>query len=65
MNMQTLPVVDEAEVIGRDQEMNDILSELLQDVDQQRIKIFSIVGLGGSGKTKLAQLIFSKVKNEN
>ncbi|CAD6254751.1 unnamed protein product [Miscanthus lutarioriparius] len=65
MNMQTLPFVDEAAVIGRDQEMNDILSELLQDVDQQRIKIVSIVGLGGSGKTTLAQLVFSEVKNKN
>ena len=65
MNMQTLPFVDETAVIGRDQEMNDILSELLQDVDQQRIKIVSIVGLGGSWKTTLAQLVFSEVKNKN
>jgi len=65
MNIQTLPFVDEAAVIGRDQEMNDILSELLQDVDQQRIKIVSIVGLGGSWKTTLAQLVFSEVKNKN
>jgi Leucine-rich repeat (LRR) protein len=62
VNKETLPIVDEAAVIGRDQETDDIISELLKDDDQQRIKVVSIVGLGGSGKTTLAQLVFKKLE---
>ncbi|KAJ1266095.1 hypothetical protein BS78_08G125000 [Paspalum vaginatum] len=52
-------IVDETSIFGRDQERNMIISELTQTNDQQRIKIVSVIGLGGSGKTTLAKLIFN------
>jgi predicted AAA+ superfamily ATPase len=58
-NMTSLPTVDVASVLGRDQEKHQIISELVETNDQQRIKTVSIIGLGGSGKTTLAKLVFN------
>ncbi|XP_062202664.1 putative disease resistance protein RGA4 [Phragmites australis] len=55
----SLPNVDEASVLGRDQEKHQIISKLIEANDQQKIKIVSVIGLGGSGKTTLAQLVFN------
>ncbi|CAL4905517.1 unnamed protein product [Urochloa decumbens] len=58
-------IVDETSVCGRDQEKNRMISELIETNGQQRIKIVSVIGLGGSGKTTLAKLVFndSTIKN--
>ncbi|KAL6595664.1 hypothetical protein ACP70R_048004 [Stipagrostis hirtigluma subsp. patula] len=61
VDVPTLPIVDEASVLGRDQEKNQIVSKLLEANDQQNIKIVSVIGLGGSGKTTLAKLVFNDV----
>jgi len=58
-NMMSLPTVDVASVLGRDQEKHQIISKLVETNDQQRIKTVSIIGLGGSGKTTLAKLVFN------
>ncbi|KAL6597437.1 hypothetical protein ACP70R_046877 [Stipagrostis hirtigluma subsp. patula] len=57
----TLPIVDQASVLGRDREKNQIVSKLVEANDQQNMKIVSVIGLGGSGKTTLAKLVFNDV----
>ncbi|KAJ1266092.1 hypothetical protein BS78_08G124700 [Paspalum vaginatum] len=52
-------IVDETSIFGRDQEKNRMISELTETNDQQSIKIVSVIGLGGSGKTTLAKLVFN------
>ncbi|KAL6871019.1 hypothetical protein ACP4OV_014867 [Aristida adscensionis] len=60
--MPSLPNVDEKSVLGRNKEKSQIISKLLETNDQHKMKIVSIVGLGGSGKTTLAKLVFNEVK---
>ncbi|KAL6658299.1 hypothetical protein ACP70R_003885 [Stipagrostis hirtigluma subsp. patula] len=55
----SLPIVNTASVIGRDQEKQQIIAKLVENNDQQEIKVVSIIGLGGSGKTTLAKLVSS------
>ncbi|WVZ54680.1 hypothetical protein U9M48_005444, partial [Paspalum notatum var. saurae] len=55
----TLPTVDETSVRGRDQEKHEIISKLADNNNQHIIKIVSVIGLGGCGKTTLAKLVFN------
>jgi Leucine-rich repeat (LRR) protein len=55
----SVPIIDEASVTGRDQEKRGIISKLVEPNEQQKVKIFSVIGLGGSGKTTLANLVFN------
>ncbi|BAS93754.1 putative disease resistance protein RGA3 [Oryza sativa Japonica Group] len=59
--MQTYSYVDEQEVIGRDKERDEIVHMLLS-AETDELLILPIVGIGGLGKTTLAQLVFNDVK---
>ncbi|XP_039855222.1 putative disease resistance protein RGA1 [Panicum virgatum] len=55
----TVPNVAMASIIcGREREKQEIISKLVDKNNQQIIKIVSIIGLGGSGKTALSNLVF-------
>ncbi|KAL9373041.1 hypothetical protein Peur_035285 [Populus x canadensis] len=54
-------LVDESSVIGRDVEKKTVVSKLVGESSQeaQDVDVISVVGLGGIGKTTLAQLAFN------
>ncbi|TVU49375.1 hypothetical protein EJB05_00683, partial [Eragrostis curvula] len=55
----SLTNVDETSIFGRDQLKLRLISELMETNNQHKIKIVSVIGLGGSGKTTLAKLVYN------
>ncbi|MCI02305.1 CC-NBS-LRR resistance protein, partial [Trifolium medium] len=61
----TASLVDESCIYGRDHDKNKLINYLLSDNDSgKRVSIISIVGLGGMGKTTLAQLVYNDERME-
>ncbi|XP_027157014.1 disease resistance protein RGA2-like [Coffea eugenioides] len=58
---ETGSTVNEPEVLGRDEEKEQIVRILTKEKDRvdQNVSVLPIVGVGGLGKTTLAQLVFS------
>ncbi|XP_027181810.1 putative disease resistance protein RGA1 [Coffea eugenioides] len=60
-SLETGSMVNEPEVLGRDEEKEQIVHILMKEKDRedQNVSVLPIVGLGGLGKTTLAQLVFN------
>ncbi|XP_048426213.1 putative disease resistance protein RGA4 isoform X2 [Pyrus x bretschneideri] len=56
---QTHSFVRKEEIIGRDKEKREIVGLLLDPIPEENVSIISLVGIGGLGKTALAQLVFN------
>ncbi|XP_057528173.1 disease resistance protein RGA2-like [Amaranthus tricolor] len=62
---ETCSYVDVAEIIGREGDLEHIVGRLLDSDVQTDVSFLSIVGMGGLGKTALAQLVYSDKRVES
>ncbi|CAJ2638992.1 unnamed protein product [Trifolium pratense] len=61
----TACLVDESSICGREGEKEEIINYLLSTNDNDKqVSVISIVGLGGMGKTTLAQLVYNDQRIE-
>lgn len=57
---KTSSYIDVSEVRGRDVDKNTLVSKLLSEISQSRgFHVVSVVGMGGIGKTTLAQMVYN------
>ncbi|KAA8547768.1 hypothetical protein F0562_004197 [Nyssa sinensis] len=62
---QTSSLVNESEIYGRDEEKEKIVEILLNNLsDHDNVSVYAIWGMGGLGKTTLAQLVYNEGRVE-
>ncbi|XP_027336490.1 putative disease resistance protein RGA1 [Abrus precatorius] len=57
---ETCSFVLETDIIGRDDSKMEIISLLRQPHENHKVSVIAIVGIGGLGKTALAQLVYNQ-----
>ncbi|XP_027084519.2 putative disease resistance protein RGA3 [Coffea arabica] len=62
VDRSTVPFVRESGTVGREVEVSQVVSMLISSDYKKDLPVISIVGMGGQGKTTLAQMV---VKNES
>ncbi|XP_027337003.1 putative disease resistance protein RGA1 [Abrus precatorius] len=62
---ETCSFVLESDIIGRDDSKKEIISLLGQTHENRKVSLIAIFGLGGLGKTTLAQLVYNDLEVQN
>lgn len=62
---QTHSFLSTSEIIGRDQNKDEIVNLLMCSSNQENVSVLPIVGIGGLGKTTLAQLVYNDTRVVN
>ncbi|XP_027336732.1 putative disease resistance protein RGA3 isoform X2 [Abrus precatorius] len=62
---ETCSFVLESDIIGRDDSKREIISLLRHPNENQKVSVIAILGLGGLGKTTLAQLVYNDLEVQN
>ncbi|CAK8560090.1 unnamed protein product [Lathyrus sativus] len=62
---ETSSYVLQSDIIGREDDKKEIISLLTQSHGNQNVSVVAIVGIGGLGKTALAQLVYNDVEVKN
>ncbi|XP_031269772.1 putative disease resistance protein RGA1 [Pistacia vera] len=57
--VDTTSIIDVSNICGRDDEKNYLVNKLFCESSEQGLQIISLVGMGGIGKTTLAQLAYN------